>query len=446
MPWFFPNAKDGDLEKLNLWGSTTMYPGGVVYDGWNADPADIRAKGGQWVSDTQVADIATAQSNAQGPQGPAGASKLGSGTSGTPGALNGSSRTTDALLGEFPWLAQIGFKPSDLQAWAAEGIQGDELVAKVRSTDQWKARFPGMNRTDGSMRMNEAQYFATEDNYRQLLTQYSKAADYTTPASLKGLFDGEIDPNELKTRLDTWDTVKRGSQDIKDAFYVYAGRKLTDDELYMAVVDPIAEQKLNAEYNARVVSQPLDYQTWITRATEAGLNRVASNLQNLQDQGYVTGAAVDQMRNLDPTFARTMADALFHGGDPNGGVPLQLNELMHSFEYAMIGSAASANGLQLPDKDRLEAMRQAGIDRAKALSGYSAFAQNAGQISASVQRLNTGATFGQSEFEKAQFLSDASSQALLAKGQSLEKSLGENAGVAQQSMKDGRLAQRGLTY
>ena len=123
----------------------------------------------------------------------------------------------------FPWLDQIGLPPQFFQELSATSASADEMVVKLRQQPQYKARFAGMWRSDGSLRMNEAQYLAREQDYRTVLRQFGYDGQYTTPASLVGIFDSEQDPNELRDRMTMYQTVKESSAATKDAFYVYAG-------------------------------------------------------------------------------------------------------------------------------------------------------------------------------------------------------------------------------
>lgn len=346
----------------------------------------------------------------------------------------------------YPWLKEIGLPASWFQETAATSASDAEVVAKLRQTSQYKSRFAGINRDDGSMRMTEAQYLDQEQSYRTLLKQYGITADHMdNPADFAGFFQSDIDPNELKQRLDVYDQVKSGGQDLRDAFYVYAGMRVGIDDLYAAAVDPAASQKLTEEFNQKVAAQPLDYQTWITRATEAGLARVASTLTSLQNQGALTGQAVNSITSISPDFARNIMDALYHGGDPTSGQTLNLNELMHSFEYAAIGAAAKGAGLELPTKDRIAEIRAAGVDRASAQKAYVDYGQNKNLYAGAVSR-SGGGVFTQSDFENAAFLGKASDVGRLNKALGQEQSYGEQAGqFGFNQNRRGRYTQGGLT-
>lgn len=363
---------------------------------------------------------------------------------GDPTATNSGSLLAD-LENLYPWLKQVGLPASWFQTVAASSASDSEVVAKLRQTSQYKSRFQGLTRDDGSMRMTEAQYLSQEDSYRTLLKQYGVTAEHMdNPADFVGFFQSEIAPSELKQRLDVYDQVKTSGRDLQDAFYVYAGMRVSTDDLYAAVVDPAASQKLTEEYNQKVASQPFDYTTWITRATEAGLSRVSSTLTSLQHNGALTGQAVQSIISTDPTFARSIMDALYHGGDPTSGQTLNLAELMHSFEYAALGAAATGAGLVLPSKDQIAQIQAAGVTRAAAQKAYVDYGNNQNLYAGAVDR-SGGGQFNQSDFEKAAFLGSASDTARLTKGLGQEASLGEAAGqFGLQQNRRGQYTQGGL--
>jgi hypothetical protein len=97
---------------------------------------------------------------------------------------------------------------------------------------------------------------AREEDFRTLLRQYGYDVNgrYGSAASLRGFFESGMDPNELQQRLSTYRTVQESSQAMKDAFYVYAGIRVTDDDLYRALVDPSARTSLKKQYSEKVAA------------------------------------------------------------------------------------------------------------------------------------------------------------------------------------------------
>lgn len=366
---------------------------------------------------------------------------------GTATNISGGTNALNVALSAFPWWQQLAIPMSQLQGWIAQGLSGDALYNQITKTPQYESYFPAIRRSDGTKRMDEAQYKQREDDYRTLMKQYGDPSySYTNPSDLSAFFEQEIDPNELKQRFDVYKSVQN-DQDVKDAFYVYAGMKPTDDQLYYAIVSPTARKALEDEYNRQVAAKPLDYLTWVSRAAEAGLSRVTNMTGALTQQGILTGVALQRIQAVDPNFARQMMDQLYHGGDPSANTTqlLNLDELMHSFEYAMLGSAASVNGFQLPDKQRLEQIRNAGIDRTKALQAYGDYAHNQNLIAGEVSRAG-GGTFGQNEFEQAVLLQQGDAAGTLAQAQAQEKALGHASGGPEfaKDRATGRTTQSGL--
>lgn len=350
------------------------------------------------------------------------------------------------LRAAFPWLDQIGLTAEFFQELVAGAASEAEIITKIRATSQYRARFAGLWRSDGSMRMNEAQYLDRENDFRQLILQYGlqDRIDIDNPSSFVGLFDSEQDPNELRQRLDVWRNITTAGQAQRDAFYVYAGLRVSNDDLFAAVVDPAAAQRLSEEYRQRVAASPFDYTTWITRATEVGLSRVAETLTTLQRNGAVTSTAVQAILGVDPNFARTIMDAIYTGGGGTVTGTLNLQELLSSFEYAAIGSAATQAGLALPTRERIAEIRAAGVDRARALTAYGQFGATGNLYDSLVRRAGRG-SFGQADFEDAAFLGDSGDQARLAAGIARENAAGERQGGFQfQQNRRGRFTQQGF--
>ena len=348
----------------------------------------------------------------------------------------------DKVYAAFPWLSDLGLGPQ-LLGWVQDGYNDESLVGLVRQTEQWSTMFSGIKRNDGTLRYTENQYLQVKDAYSTLIFNYT-GKRVTSSAQVQGLIENDVSPDEMEKRLQVFDTIKRDGGSVRSAFYVYAGMRLSDDDLYRYAVDPTEKSQLDAQYTQQSAATNLTYETWITRATEVGLQNVTDQLIQLKAQGINTDEAVRRIQSINPDAARQMTDLLYHGGDPQARNFLPLNDLMRAFEYALIGSAATDQGFALPDEQRIGAFRQAGVDRAKALDAYGSFAANAGKITGMTQRI--GQQFGQSEWENAQFLRNGAAMATLDQAQSQEKALGAASTSGDFGFDAaGRLKQRGLT-
>jgi hypothetical protein len=347
-----------------------------------------------------------------------------------------------------PWLRDLGLTTQWLQQAVAESPSAAELTARIRATPQYKKRFQGITRTDGTQRWTEAQHVQREDQIRNLLRQYGVNVqnEYRTPQSLVAFHESEMALDEVRDRLEIWQFVKTSGQTVKDAFYVYAGLSLKDDDLFEALVDGGREQELFRQYNAGRAALAPDYAGFITRATQVGNQRVASELQNLQRRGVLTGQAVQRILSIDPNFARQMMDAIYTGGDPTPGKAgaLDLQHLLSSYEFASIGAAAKEAGLALPTRERLAEIRAAGVDRARAMEGYRNFGRDRTRLASAIQRAR-GVAFGQTQFEQAEFLGNAAQARNLQSGIQYMEAAGKTQGSFRFTEDRGRLTQRGLS-
>lgn len=343
---------------------------------------------------------------------------------------------------QYPWLQVIGLDTFVIDI-IRDGVTIDEALAKVRSTGQYKARFPGMIAADGRRRFStEAQYLQEEQAFRQVLIDFGAYdPNQDSPLDYLAFYDSGIDPGQLQTRFQIYRALERGSQEIRDAMYVYGGLKVSVDDLFQAVVSPEFRQQMISAYDETVAKSVLDYETFITRSTELGLQRVTETLRNMQTLGLVTGAAVSQMMSIDPNFAREMMGALFQSGG-TGTATMGIDELLSTFDYAMIGAAASESGFALPTKDRLEEFRSAGVDRARALQGYSQAELMKAGLSSMSSRFNQSA-LGQYGLEEAFVLGSATGVSNVTRLFELERSLGKTGAGFSRQLEGSRVVQQG---
>ncbi len=336
-----------------------------------------------------------------------------------------------------PWLSQLGLSVQWLQNLVATSASAEEVLLKLRQEPAYKTRFAGLFRSDGSMRMTEAEYIQREQDYRQILTQGGfNPQQFNTPEALKPFFESEQDPNELKDRVDTYSKIRDSSQSVKDAFYVYAGLDVSTDDLFEATINKEFADNLQQAYTERLASG-FDYSTFIDRvATVAG--RRAADLVSRSDNTLT-------VRNLptDHELAKRVLDVLYTTQGPNEP-QLSLQELLSSYEEALLGAAASGAGLGIPTKDRVAQIRAAGIDRAQAQQAYDQFAAQRGSLQGAAQRHGLG-TIDRSTLEDAAFFGQSGAQQRLAMAQAAEKASGQGGGTFRfEQNQSGRLFQRGL--
>lgn len=348
------------------------------------------------------------------------------------------------LEANFPWLVELGLMDL-VTRLVIEDATPEQILIEVRNSAQYKQHFPGMFDESGQRRFNsEAEYLDTVRSYRQVLMEFG---DYDpnndTPLGYAAFMQQGIDPTELQKRYQIYREVQRTGQDAIDAFYVYAGLEVTIDDLYQAIVSPQFRNELTNTYDVAVAQQVFDYETWITRATEVGLRRTAELLRDMQDRGLLTGQVVNQVLSTDPNFARQMMGALFLGGqDATDTDTMGLDELMATFDYAMLASAATGAGLRMPSRERIMELRAAGLDRAAAIRSYGQFATSKERLAGMAQRI--GRTFTQDEYERAVFLGHGDALDTLQEATAAETALGNAAGGFQSQIDpSGRIVQTG---
>jgi hypothetical protein len=354
----------------------------------------------------------------------------------------------DDIRAVFPWAAEIGLLEW-LDTQIKDGNDYTTIYENLRQTPQYRATFPGMmDPTTGQRRFaTEAEYLNTVKDYRDILKTYGRYNPATdNPNDYVGFMEYGIDPNELQNRFQIYREIEVGSQDIRDAFYIFGGLDVTVDDLYRAVVDPGYGATVQQAYDQSVAGSTLDYATFIARSTERAISNAADQLQVWVDSGVITaGQRMQALSGLDGQAAAQLMGAIANvPAGPNGpATTMSYDQLQRSFEYALLSSAATEQGLAMPSVDRLEEFRSAGIDRQKALQAYGQYSGSKGLIKSMAARARVGA-IGQSGFEEADLLNRGSAVNKLNRAYAEETALGQaGGGFNTQLSGSGKLEQKG---
>ena len=94
------------------------------------------------------------------------------------------------------------------QAWKEEWNKAI-FLEELRSTAEYRERFPGIFEKDGTMKMNEAQYIATERQYTSLA---SRAGINLGPKRMAYLFRNDVTPEEFGDRAVALNRLKRNKE------------------------------------------------------------------------------------------------------------------------------------------------------------------------------------------------------------------------------------------
>lgn len=351
----------------------------------------------------------------------------------------------DDIIANAPWLDFMPGLVGTITTWLEEGVDAATIVSRVRQTDEYRNFFPGMFDTNGQMRFsNEREYLDTVASYRTVLRNYVGEAEYDDAYDFVGFMELDMSPDELASRLSIWDTVKRNSQEIKSAFFVYAGLEVSDEQLYDAIVDPTIADTLTESYQRNLALNPPDLDTFRDRLIQDVIGQQQAELNNLKNAGVLTQSQVtEQMANLTYERIQPIADLVIATGGQEQ-FEVSLASLQRSLNFALIGSAATQYGFELPTEDKVQEYVAAGVDRQQALEAYGLTATQGGMLAASVQRagLNIDGLTGLTD---AALGVDARQATVLQQALSQSRArVAETGGFAAQVSRSGQVQSQGL--
>ena len=299
------------------------------------------------------------------------------------------------IKANFPWLVDLNLF-DEVIGWAEEGYSATEIYGAIQQTAQYAARFPAIKDPDGQRRYTEAEYIEKEQSYRSLMSQYGDAAyRYDDPSDFAVFFDQYILPEELQTRFETYSALEQSSQDLRAAFYVYAGIDLTTDDLYTALVNDQAAVDLERTYNERTAATEMTWAVYRERVSEFSTREMAKLLTDLSNTGIVTTAAAQEFLRDGSAITDSLIDAFTAVGlDPTNTAPtpdlLSLPQMQKALQQALIGSAATTYGFALPEADRIQEWIEAGVDRADAGQMFGTVASQGARLGSVMQRAGIG--------------------------------------------------------
>ena len=354
----------------------------------------------------------------------------------------------------FSWARDLGLE--DMIRDAIENnIDDDVLKAQIRQSPQYLAAFPGITDEQGRMRfLDEADYVDQVREYRNVLRDAGSIGERLifdpnteSPLDYAAFMERGISTDELSQRLDTFRNLNNASSGVRTAFKAYANMDVPVEMLYQAVVDPKAATDLIAEYNQNVLDANYSYPEQLANWTDAIREQTLEQLTSLESQGVLPEGALARINALSGDEQQALVEALYIGDVTQNDPLLEFDELTEAYQFAIIGGAASEQGLVAPSLDRVRAIREAGISRAQALKAYGSFKGQQGMINAMLSRTNVQGQgigeFTQADFEEAVFLNRAEETDLLTRARQSEEALSRGSGGFATSMQGNRLSQVG---
>lgn len=165
----------------------------------------------------------------------------------------------EGFMALYPWLDEIPNMTKNITQWLIDGITADQIPFKVRDTQEYQWRFPGMTvrKQQGLNPISEAEYLALERAYYQQLHEFGMY-DYLEPNIFRNisamLIGRDVSVTEVNQRLDwAFAAVYDNGQEMKDAFRTFYGIELTDFSLADYFLNPenglrqIEDQVLTAQ-------------------------------------------------------------------------------------------------------------------------------------------------------------------------------------------------------
>ena len=317
----------------------------------------------------------------------------------------------------FPWLTGA-LLDQFAQFWADSGSSTIAL-GRLRNTSEYDRVFAGIKRPDGTLRMDENQYFSTKAGFREALSEFGR-----NPGQYEGLFvkaiENEIGADELFRGMGDayqrffepgstqdnglFDTflnrfINTGSaqtalQEVRqsDAYAnVFVGNRREDGTLRMDEAEWFAYKR---GWSRTLAGFGLNPEEFLARDRlresvegEVSIQELNQRLQITQDGILDNIDAVRQFYagnyGLDVSAEAILGMAI----DPD----IQRDVLERRITAAQIGGEASVQGF-IRGIDRAEELARIGVSQTQARELYGNAARRLPALSATTQRFNLGGT------------------------------------------------------
>lgn len=205
----------------------------------------------------------------------------------------------------YPWL------PQDLlrvyaDSWAETGDPALAL-ATVRQHPSYDQHFPGIKRSDGSLRMSESEWFSTREAYSTLIREYG-LNDSLFSGRFDQLMENDVSPAELAQRLGAaYSQIVSNIPAVRQAYAAWFGDGMTDAAIFASFIDAdVADDILNeriaiSQVAAEGLSRGFDFgQGFATELTRGGLNQSTARQFFIEADNQLTTLDTLVRRHRDP--------------------------------------------------------------------------------------------------------------------------------------------------
>jgi len=157
-------------------------------------------------------------------------------------------------------------------------------LAEVRSDAMYAEIYPGIKRTDGTLRMTEQQYIAAVDNMKATVRNYNLNPNEFQDDIVNAI-SGDVSPLEFRQRMDAgYEGVVNNIPQVKQAYLENFGIDLPDESIFAMFVSPnVATKVLEGQIRASQL---------IGEAEAAGFGGISAQVgQSLVQQGLTQEGA-----------------------------------------------------------------------------------------------------------------------------------------------------------
>jgi hypothetical protein len=260
----------------------------------------------------------------------------------------------------YPWL------PESLVGMFADSWSetGDPIIAlaDVRASGEYDQIFPGIKRADGTLRMDEQEWFSTREAYGTLFREYGLNDSLFTDRFTE-LMEGDVSPAELAGRLGgAYEQIIGNTDGVRQAYSQWFGSTgMSDAAIFASFIDAdVADAILNrrvsiAQVGGEGLARGLDVDFgFAERLVEGGVDQGQARqlFSTFTDQGGI----IDRLmrRHFDPNDAFTIeefADAQVFGDAE------QLQAIRRVFRAEESMFADQLGGISMSDSGALTGLR-----------------------------------------------------------------------------------------
>jgi hypothetical protein len=240
--------------------------------------------------------------------------------------------------------------------WADTGDAALAL-AQTRGDPTYAEYFPGIKRSDGSLRMSEQEWFSTREAYTRLFSEFG-INGAVFDGRFTELMEGDVSPAELAGRLGgAYEQILTNIPEVRSEFSRLYGVDMTDEAIFSWFIDPtvgdalvsrkISVAQISGESVARGFTPD---EAFASRLEAGGVDQAAARqfFSEAEDVVPTLDQLARRFRDPDPTFdVEELAEASIFGSAGQGRRMRRLLASETSLYSDRLGSIATDEDLRI---------------------------------------------------------------------------------------------------